>query len=538
MGKSAVGMWLALGAIGCTGTSAGGKADVFDRDGLGVVFLYDGVLVSEDGAVVDPDSFTGGGPVIIPWSKDVSPPGWEQDASAKDAGPSDGSMDAVMPPTDPGTPPGDPGTPPGDTGTPPVDIAKPPPVDAGSACDKPGACTVESSESQSQGCDKCGTQKRYRSCLGGCVWGGWSDWGGCEGQGPCAPNEVATETAPCNANGCGTKSQTQTCNGSCQWGGWSGYGACVGGLPEAETTPSVTAVFRVDVATMSCSACGWACPPDAGPVDDGVKKYSCLCQAEFDALNYGKTHFMALGTESWRKAVWAKNNIAAVYVDAFIGGYKAGGDATAMGNAEADAIFANAQKNFPSSVPKWFVLNEISAGTWPANATYRDYVVALAKRLKNVHGREVIILSPFDSPGNSWPQWAALAAVAYVGAESYQGTDGKSINASGNSVSYVKGEYQATVDAYVKVGVPKDRLFLMEHYGSTAVTLSDGKACTFGRCGVSKAGWLNAITTRGKAMQGLGIKGVMSYGWAGNAMMDDSATRLEFIGAYAAQNVP
>ena len=444
---------------------------------------------------------------------------------------------------DPGVTVGDPGSPadetptPSDPGPTPVpDPGPPPPPDP---C-APGlaACAAGSVETDTQSCGACGSQSRTRVCTEACQLGAWSDFGDCGGQGECSPGQVETDTATCNANSCGQKTRTRSCSEGCTWGGWSDFGVCEGGMVEADASPDSPVVQRFDLGTMSCGQCGAECAPDAGPTEDGVKKYKCLCQAEFMAINYPSPHLVALGAETYRKVLWAQGNFAVVYVNEFISGYKKGGNPEAQGAAMADAIFAQEQADWPSLVPSWFLVNEISASLWPADSDYRDYVVAVAKQLKNVHGRKVVIFSPFATPGNAWPQWASLAAVAFVGAESYAGTTGKQINASGNSVAYVKGEYQATLDAYAKVGVAKNRVFITEHYGNTDTTVNGGAACTFGRCGVGKAGWLNAIEARGEALKALGLSGVVTYGWDGNAMQDTSATRIEFVQKYAATILP
>ncbi len=293
------------------------------------------------------------------------------------------------------------------------------------------------------------------------------------------------------------------------------------GLPEADSQPPGTAAKRFDVATINCSSCGKTCPQ----TDD-----HCMCQDEWMGLNYSsQQHFVGVGTEKYRKALWAQGNVAAVYVNSFNDGWT-----ETTGAQRAAEIHAKAEANFPSGVPKWFLVNEISASQWPANAAYRDFVVEMASHLNDDFGRSVIVFAPFQNPGNAWPQWAKLAEKAYVGAECYKDTNGKEINASGNSVDYVKGVYQKTLDSYASVGVPKNRVFITDHYANNGYSPDS----PWGRCGVSKQGWKNAIKTRAAAIQQLDVAGFVSYGWGNNEMLDDSATLLEFEATYASDSLP
>jgi len=72
---------------------------------------------------------------------------------------------------------------------------------------------------------------------------------------------------------------------------------------------------------------------------------------------------MAVGTEMNKGKIWGAGNFQAVYVDDLNTNWQAGGA------ARAAAIIASAKSNFPCGVPECFILNEISAGTWPSNAT-------------------------------------------------------------------------------------------------------------------------------------------------------------------------
>jgi hypothetical protein len=298
--------------------------------------------------------------------------------------------------------------------------------------------------------------------------------------------------------------------------GGSGGEGTGGGGTECPTNgpPKGPANRRFDIATLSCST-GGAC---TGAED------KCFCQPDFDVLNGVPSHFLGLGTDKQKPNVWAKGNFQAVYVDDLNTNWEAGGAARALN------VMATAQQNFPCGVPSWVIVNEISAGLWPSNASYRDYVVAFAKSLHVDHGRTVVIAAPFDGPGANGAWWSQLQEHAFVGAEVY--LSGKEVNASGNSVSWCKAQYQSAIKAYAAVGVPKSRLFLFEHFGNSAADKG------WGRAGVSVAGWKNAIDARAQAIGQLGFAGFVSYGWGGNEMHAPEEDRLDFAAVYAAGQVP
>ena len=200
----------------------------------------------------------------------------------------------------------------------------------------------------------------------------------------------------------------------------------------------------------------------------------------------------------------ARGNGQAAYVDDLNTNWTAGGA------SRANDVMASAKKLFSCGVPKWFIVNEVSAGLWPGNATYRDFVVEFAKTLSGTHGRTVVVTAPFDKPGKNGAWWSALAKHAFVGAQVY--LSGKEVNAQGNSVSWCQSQYQASIDAYANRGVAKNRLFIFEHFGNTLPNVG------WGRAGVSSSGWHNAIKARAQALKNLKLTGFVSYGWGGNDM--------------------
>jgi hypothetical protein len=249
-----------------------------------------------------------------------------------------------------------------------------------------------------------------------------------------------------------------------------------------------------------------------------------LCAPDFDALNVPSAHFMGVGKDANKAKIWAAGNLVAVYVDDLNTDWSSGGVQRA-----AD-VMASAKENFPCGVPEWFILNEISASLWPTNASYRQFVIDFAKAMKNTHGKSVVIAAPFPKPGANATSWTELQKYGFIGAEVY--LSGKEVNAYGNSVSWCEDQYQAAIDAYGALGVPKSRLYLFEHFGNTDSTVG------WGRAGVSVDGWHNAIKARSEAIKNLGFAGFLSYGWAFNAMHAPESDRLAFMATYVQQDLP
>lgn len=274
---------------------------------------------------------------------------------------------------------------------------------------------------------------------------------------------------------------------------------------------------RFDLATLNCAS---ADPDEAcDPADD-----KCFCHEHFEHLNTPRPHFLVVASDARKAEIHAAGNLQAAYVDRLNDGY-----GQISGSARADQVLDDAAAAFPSGVPKWFFVNEISAGSWPDDAAYRAWVIAFAKRMR-ARGREVIVAAPFDRPGHHASDWSALADAAHVAAEVY--LTGAAVNASGNSVSFCEGRYRDAAEAYGALGVPLERLFLVEHFGGTA------KGATWGRAGVGVPGWKNAIHARAKAARKIGFAGFVSYSWAGNQMHDPDATRLSFEDTYASEVLP
>lgn len=276
--------------------------------------------------------------------------------------------------------------------------------------------------------------------------------------------------------------------------------------------------LRFDLATLSCASpdTGEVCPPE---------NEKCLCRAAFDKLNHSReSHFVVVGSDNLKAEILAKGNKPAAYVDQMNTGYLSMG-----GIGRADKVMNDLSEKFPTGVPKWIFVNEISAGRWPDEADYRAWVVAFAKRLNVHYGKNVVIAATSTRPGHNADAWSALAKYAYIGGELY--LTGAEINKSGNSVAYCREQYQESIDAYARVGVPLSRLMIIEHFGSTVA------GTNWGRSGVSPAGWKNAIEARGEAARQLGFAGYVTYAWGSNKMHETQAQRLEYIDTYAKTEV-
>lgn len=291
--------------------------------------------------------------------------------------------------------------------------------------------------------------------------------------------------------------------------GTSGEPIC----PEGEGPPG-PAVRKFDVATLACGMM------DVCDADDD----QCFCAPHFDALNVGPSHYMAVGTDMHKADVWAAGNFQAVYVNDLNTDWNDGGQ------ARADTLMADVELAFDCGVPEWFIVNEISAGTWPDNDEYRQFVIDFATAMDIDYGKSVVIAAPFGAPGSNGADWAALAEHAFIAAEQY--LSGHEINMNGNSVAWCTDRYQETIDAYAARGVGLDRLFLVEHFGQTTPDK------TWGRAGVSAAGWHNAIAARSQAAHSLGFAGFISYAWSWNLMHAPDDDRLAFEQTYALQSLP
>jgi len=275
---------------------------------------------------------------------------------------------------------------------------------------------------------------------------------------------------------------------------------------------------RFEIVTFCCP-----CSPD-----------DHMCQTQFDHLNWATNasrpdgHFLAMGSDTHRPEIKANGNFLAAYYNDLNTGWT-----TMTGAQKADDIENNYVIALFTSTgvkPTWLILNEISAGTWPGNQTYRTWVGDLVQRLKNTYGHEVILLSPFGNPGANDADWQRVSTYAYIGIEKY--LSGQEINANGNSISWCQNLYQGSKTSYMNRGVASSKLYLVEHFGQTLTDTG------WGRSGCSYAGWDNAIHVRSVAAHNVAFAGYVSYAWAKNAMLVSDTDLIHFEDTYQAQIVP
>jgi hypothetical protein len=271
---------------------------------------------------------------------------------------------------------------------------------------------------------------------------------------------------------------------------------------------------RFDITTFNCT-------PEGSP--------DHFCEAQFDSLNWSTAngHFLAMGTDNRRADVNAAGNFLAAYYNDLTGLY-----GTYTGAQAADQIEQYVLTNFTNTgvKTKWVILNEISAGLWPSNAGYRAWLRTLVARLNNVYAHEVILFSPFSSPGANGADWVPLSVNCYIAIEKY--LSGAAVNANGNSVAWCAAQYQASKNAYINLGVGASRLYLAEHFAQTVA------GTAWGRSGVSYAGWDNAIKARADGAKQVGFAGFVGYAWGKNAMGVSEADMVHFQNTYRAKVLP
>lgn len=287
-----------------------------------------------------------------------------------------------------------------------------------------------------------------------------------------------------------------------------------GRYPGFDETPSAsTADLRFDVCSFCCN-CTY-------PVH--------FCQSQFDHLNFASTHghYLAMGTDAYRSQIIQNGNAIAAYHNDLNTSYT-------VKTPQAKALEVNqyVQSNLANSgpAPVWILMNEISSGLWPSNATYRTWVCDVAHELKNTYGYNVIMFAPFATPGANDADWTRLSGDAWIGVENY--LSGEAILAQNFSVSWCQAQYQASITSYAARGVPKERLFLTEDFQQTLAGTS------WGRAGVSAADWIHAITVRSTAARNLNFPGYITYDWSHNNMSATDEELLQFEDAYAAQALP
>jgi hypothetical protein len=254
-----------------------------------------------------------------------------------------------------------------------------------------------------------------------------------------------------------------------------------------------------------------------------------MCQDQFDILNWTGTngHYIAMGSDVHRLEVEGKGNVLAAYYNDINTGWN-----TRTGSKGADLIHTYVNDRFTShgSPPAWLVLNEISASQWPQNASYRTYLHDMMHKLRNTYGYEIILCSPFPNPGYHNSDWQAISENAYIGIEQY--LSGEEILNNGSAVSWCQNQYQGSKKSYINRGISASRLFLVEHFGQTL------SGTAWGRAGVSREAWDNAIKVRSQAACNVGFAGFVSYAWAKNKMEASDDDLKHFEDTYRRQPLP
>jgi hypothetical protein len=254
-----------------------------------------------------------------------------------------------------------------------------------------------------------------------------------------------------------------------------------------------------------------------------------LCQTHFDHLNWVSTngHYICMGSDAHRAEIVANGNVLGVYHNDLNTNWT-----IKTATQKADEIHAYVLNNFTNTgaAPTWVVLNEISAGTWPGNQTYRTWVHDVVHRLKNTYNYNVILYSPFPNPGANGTDWQAVSQDCYIAVENY--LSGAEIKAQNFSVSWCQSQYQSSKNSYAARGVPATKLFLGEDFQQTLAGTG------WGRDGVTADEWDQAIIARSTAARNVQFAGFISFAWGKNNMSATDAEMTRFEDTYAAQELP
>jgi hypothetical protein len=259
-----------------------------------------------------------------------------------------------------------------------------------------------------------------------------------------------------------------------------------------------------------------------------------ICQAQFDELNWRTNsnskngHMLMMGNDDHRSEVNNNGNFLGAYYNDLTTGWT-----TMTGAQKADDIENNyiiplfARTGVKT---KWILINEISAGTWPNNQTYRTWVGDCMACLKNTYAHEVLLFSPFASTQSNDADWQRVSSYAYIVIELY--LSGAEVNASGNSISWCQTQYQNAKNSYMARGIPAAQLYLAEHFAQSV------SGTGWGRAGVSYAGWDNAIYARAAGARNCNFAGFVSYAWGDNGMQVSDTDLIHFEHTYNLQTLP
>jgi hypothetical protein len=274
---------------------------------------------------------------------------------------------------------------------------------------------------------------------------------------------------------------------------------------------------RFDIAVMCCNC--------------GDKHF---CNGQLNALNWATPngHVLAMGTDAHRATVNGNGNFIAAYYDTL----NDPGYLQRTATQKADDIRQYVVDRFTNTggITTWIVINEISAGTWPNNQTYRTWVHDVVHRLKNHYGHKVILLSPFQTVSSNSADWQAVSDDAYIGIECY--LSGEELRQDGRTSiaqmqAWAETQYQASKTSYLNRGVSSTKLFLTEHYGQTTA------GTNWGRSGTTTSTWKNCIRARCRAIKNVGFAGTLSYCWGCNTMGTGEQYLIEFEQTYASEKM-
>jgi hypothetical protein len=254
-----------------------------------------------------------------------------------------------------------------------------------------------------------------------------------------------------------------------------------------------------------------------------------MCDDQFQRLNFptGNGHILAMGDDAHRSELLANGNLLAIYYNSLNTGWTSN-----SGTVSASLIDQYSQSLFTNTGPRpnWIVLNEISAGSWPTNQTYRTWVHDVVHALHNTYNYSVILYAPFANPGANSSDWQAVSADAYIAVENY--LSGEEVLAQNFSVSWCQSQYHSSITSYNAVGVPTSRLILGEHFAQTV------SGTGYGRSGVASNDWDSAIIARDKGALNAGFAGFIGYAWDKDAMNEVTNEMMHFEDTYASNPLP
>jgi hypothetical protein len=277
----------------------------------------------------------------------------------------------------------------------------------------------------------------------------------------------------------------------------------------------------------------------AGAIPDlriEVTTFGCDCLAtnsfstdHFNALNVPSLNgkFLALTTDNRRLQIAAKGNVLAIYHNDLNSGWSTNTPAQSAADFNQYAL-----NNHTSTGPRpdWIAMNEISSSQWQNDADYRAWLIETMRLLRETYRFNIVLYAPFSNPGANSTSWRALSNYVYIGVENY--LSGEEIKAQNFSESWCQSRYQSSVNSYVSVGMPRDKLVLTEHFAHTLTGTG------WGRAGISSNEWDLAVAARSRAARNVGFAGYSSYAWVYNHMLVSKEEMIHFEQTYVTNPLP